>query len=250
MTTLPIVLVHGFMGGSKQWDLQREYFAENRPFISPDLPGYGLNSHLEAPETIEGFANYVLEELNRQGVDRFDLLGHSMGGMIVQEMMALEPDCIEQLVLYGTAATGNLPNRFESFETSRKRVLEDGVNPSARRICATWFLENEHADQYENCAAIAENSSLQALLAGLSAMETWSRTNDLSSIPCPTLIIWGEKDRTYSWDQINELWKTIPNSSLSVMPGCSHAAHLEKPLLFNMILDDFLSGAHRPGSTC
>ena len=240
MTSLPLVLVHGFMGGSRQWDLQREHFGNDRRLITPDLPGFGSNANLEAPDSIGGFAQFLMDELDRQDIHRFALLGHSMGGMIVQEMMALEPYRVAQLILYGTAATGNLPNRFETFATSRQRILDDGVRLSAQRISATWFLEFEHADQYEICASIAENSSLQAMLAGLNAMENWSRANKLETIKCPTLIIWGERDRTYGWEQIEYLWKSIPGCSLAIMPNCSHAAHLEKPELFNLILGDFL----------
>lgn len=78
------------------------------------------------------------------------------------------------------------------------------------------------------------------MLAGLNAMENWSRANKLETIKCPTLIIWGERDRTYGWEQIEYLWKSIPGCSLAIMPNCSHAAHLEKPELFNLILGDFL----------
>lgn len=82
---------------------------------------------------------------------------------------------------------------------------------------------------------------MQALMAGLNAMEAWDRTENLKNITCPTLIIWGEADRTYRWPQIEELWKTIPGVNLSILPGCSHAAHLEKPDLFNAVLADFTS---------
>lgn len=241
---LPLVMVHGFMGGSAQWDLQRADFARwSLEMITPDLPGFASRSGEQAPQTIAGFAQSVFSELNAQGVDRFALLGHSMGGMIVQEMMAMEPERIERLVLYGTAATGNLPDRFESFATSKQRVQEDGVTASARRISATWFLENEAASEFENCARIAERSSMQALLAGLDAMQSWSRIENLDNITCPTLVIWGEADRTYHWAQIEQLWNLIPNASLAVLPGCSHAAHMEKPKLMNAVLTDFLASS-------
>jgi len=232
----PLVLVHGFMGGSDQWQLQREELGSHCDLIAIDLPGFGKNSHLASPNTINGFAEFVLNSLTRQNVEIFKLLGHSMGGMIVQEMGALAPNRIEQLVLYGTAATGNLPGRFETFEESRRHVTEDGVKATARRISATWFLERENAAEYENCAAIAERSSL---LAALDAMESWSRIDELKLISCPTMIVWGEQDRTYRWAQIDELWTKIPNASLAVIPGCSHAAHLEKPKIFNTIVEEF-----------
>ncbi|MEO0909125.1 MAG: alpha/beta hydrolase [Pseudomonadota bacterium] len=240
MTELPLVLVHGFMGGSDQWELQKE-LGRDRPLVTLDLPGFADNAALEAPNTINGFAEHVLDELSERNIEHFQLLGHSMGGMIVQEMVALASDRIERLILYGTASTGNLPGRFETFQTSRERVQADGVGISARRISATWFLETEAAEEFENCAAIAERSSMQALQAGLEAMEVWSRTDNLPHIVCPSLIVWGEADRTYRWPQIEELWNNIPDVSLAVMPNCSHAAHLERPDLFNMIVSDFLS---------
>ncbi|MBO6919563.1 MAG: alpha/beta hydrolase [Rhizobiaceae bacterium] len=228
------------MGGAAQWELQRGALEQHFNVITPDLPGFASKADLKAPDTIQGFAEHILDELTALGVDRFLLLGHSMGGMIVQEMAAIAPDRIEKLVLYGTAATGNLPDRFESFATSKQRVETDGVEASARRISATWFLDYEAASEFENCARIAEQSSLQALHAGLDAMQAWSRIKNLDNISCPTLIIWGEEDRTYHWPQIEQLRNTIPNASLAVLPGCSHAAHKEKPEIFNAALLDFL----------
>ncbi len=240
MTFLPLVLVHGFMGGSEQWNLQQKQLGKSRELVTIDLPGFASNAHLEAPATIDGFARFMLDELTARKMDRFQLLGHSMGGMIVQEMVAIAPERIERLVLYGTASTGNLPGRFETFEMSRQRAKEDGVVATARRISATWFLTYEAAAEYENCAGIAAQSSPQALLAGLEAMENWSRTGNLNTISCKTLIVWGEADRTYRWPQINEFWTEIPNANLAVLPDCSHAAHMEKPDLFNGVLLDFL----------
>ncbi len=240
MTSLPLVLVHGFMGGSEQWNLQKK-LNQSQELVTLDLPGFASNAHRKAPSTIEGFARFMLEELTAKKIDRFQLLGHSMGGMIVQEMLAIAPERIEKLILYGTASTGNLTGRFETFEMSRQRAKKDGVVATARRISATWFLDYEAAEEFENCAEIAVQSSPQALQAGLEAMENWSRTENLPNISCPTLIIWGEADRTYRWPQINELWTKIPDASLAVLPGCAHAAHMEKPALFNLVLGDFLS---------
>ena len=84
MNKLPLVLVHGFMGGSEQWSAQVEHFADCRPVITPDLPGFASKSDNTAPDKIEGFARSVLDELSSMQIDEFALLGHSMGGMIVQ----------------------------------------------------------------------------------------------------------------------------------------------------------------------
>ena len=235
----PLVFVHGFMGGSRQWAEQKKALASVMDVITVDLPGFGQNAHLQAPNTITGYANWVLDALSAQGIEQFHLLGHSMGGMVAQEIVAIAPDRVERLVLYGTGATGILPGRFEPIQTSKSRAQTDGARSTARRIAATWFLEREAAAEFEGCAAIAERSSLQAIVAGLDAMEGWSGVPNLSAIRAQTLVVWGDHDRTYPWAQIEQLWRSIANTSLAVIPNCAHAAHLEKPAIFNRILQDF-----------
>jgi 2-hydroxy-6-oxonona-2,4-dienedioate hydrolase len=236
----PAVFVHGFLGGSQQWTLQADALATDLDVIALDMPGFGENAHLGPLDSIPAFAHWMLDELTTRGVHRFHLIGHSMGGMIAQEMIANAPDRVDRLVLYGTGATGVLPGRFETIGTSKQRAVADGPKPTARRIAATWFLRREQAAAYEGCAAIAEKSNLPAILAGLDAMEVWSGAEHLTNVDVKTLVIWGDHDRTYSWGQTEQLWKSISGASLAVLPDCAHAIHLEKPDLFNKILQDFL----------
>lgn len=236
---IPLVLVHGFMGGSDQWADQQE-LAQARDLICVDLPGFGRNAHLPPIDRIDGFAEWVLAELRRQGVERFDLLGHSMGGMIVQDMVRQAPSRINRLILYGTGPIGVLPGRFETIETSIRRAEEDGAKPTARRISATWFLHRDKAAGYPACAAIAEKSALNAIQAGLHAMQGWSGEAHLPDITAQTLVIWGAHDRTYPWSQAEALWRRIPNSDLAVVPRCAHAVHAERPRIFNLLVAEFL----------
>ncbi len=234
------MFVHGYLGGSAQWAGQVEFFSEHFRVVTPDLPGFGLNSAMLAPETIRDFAIHVLHELDKKGIGRFHLVGHSMGGMIVQEMVALSPERVEKLVLYGTGPIGSMPGRFETLDDSKRKVSEEGVAVTGPRIAATWFLHGETAEGYEVCADLAAKVSAQAAIAGLSAMESWSGVASLSRIPCSTLVLWGDQDRAYQWSQPEQLWKGINNARLAVIPGCSHAVHLEKPDIFNATLLDFL----------
>ena len=239
MTTL--VLVHGFMGGSAQWDAQVDAFKDSYDVIAPDLPGFGANQHLPVLHSITAFADWVIAELGRKGIERYHLLGHSMGGMIVQEMARLDQGNIDRLVLYGTGAVGVLPGRFETIEQSKARAVIDGARATARRIAATWFLNREDAPAFSACADIAQKASPEAIQAGLDAMKAWRGDDFLPSIAPETLVLWGDKDRTYHWDQTLQLWESIPKASLAVVPDCAHAVHLEAPQIFNLLVRGFLS---------
>ena len=235
-----LVFVHGYLGGGSQWADQKAAFGNHFQVITPDLPGYGANNQSTTPESIRGLAMNVFQQLDKLGVHRFHLVGHSMGGMIVQEMVALMPERIEKLVLYGTGPLGIMPGRFETIDESRRAVSEQGVDSTGRRIAATWFMQGESGQGYDVCADLAIKATEQAALAGLSAMESWSGVDALADIKSPTLVLWGDGDRAYLWPQPKQLWKKIKGSRLAVIPGCSHAVHLEKPGLFNAMLEDFL----------
>ena len=64
----------------------------------------------------------MLDQLDALGVDRFNMLGHSMGGMIVQEVARLAGTRIDKLILYSTGAQGVLPGRFETIAQSKARA--------------------------------------------------------------------------------------------------------------------------------
>ncbi len=238
--THPLVLVHGFMGGRAQWDLQVVALGGQRKVVPVALPGFG-DRNTDAPQTtIAGMAGSVVADLDQLGIQHFDLLGHSMGGMVVQEVIKLVPDRVEKLILYGTGAVGALPGRFETIAESKARARKEGLKSTARRIAATWFLEREQAAEFEGCARIAEQTSQNAFDAGLDAMQDWSGKTNLKAITTPTLVLWGDGDRTYPWSQTELLWRSVQQAKLAVVPGCAHAVHLEKPELFNLLITDFL----------
>lgn len=240
----PLVLIHGYLGGSDMWRGQIDHFNSDFDVIAPDLPGFGKSAGLTSHDTIGALSQHVLAFLSDLDIEKFILLGHSMGGMIVQQMAVDAPERVDRLICYGTGPVGIMPGRFETIEDSRKRLNTDGVGATARRIAATWFLRGEQAEDFAVCEALGKKVSLQTALASLSAWEHWDGRPTLSHIDCETLIIWGDKDRSYDWKQPEALWNGISRSALAVVPGCAHNVHQEKPHLFNAIVEDFVARPH------
>ena len=204
-----LVLVHGYLGGSSQWAKQLPVLSQHFEVIALDLAGYGLANHLMAPTDLAEHARNVIATLDHIEIERFHLLGHSMGGMVAQEITRQAPHRVNKLVLYATGPLGCIPGRFETMARSREQLKEDGLQRTARRICATWLLDYEASPAFEALAALATQASEQAASAGLSAMESWDGREQLSRIEQATLVIWGERDRTYGWAQIEMLWRSI-----------------------------------------
>jgi len=237
----PLVLVHGYLGGAAQWQGEIDRFADRFDVIAPDLPGFAGSAALPPAHRIADFAAAVVALLDELGVGRITLLGHSMGGMIVQDLAATHPDRVARLILYGTGPLGAMPDRFERLETSRAGICRDGVARTIRRIGATWFREGEAAPGFDTVARLGAQASEPAALAGLDAMDHWDGRGALGRLTMPTLVLWGDRDRSYRWPQVETLWQGLPDAALAVIPGTAHAVHLEKPALFHDMLEDFLA---------
>ena len=238
-----LVLVHGYLGGAAQWLAEIDRFSGSFDVIAPNLPGFGEAADRPGCGSIAEMAEAVLALLDALGVGEFLLMGHSMGGMIVQQMAATRPDQVTRLVLYGTGPLGRMPDRFEPIETSRARLEADGVAATIARIGATWFRDGDAAAGFPLLTHVGAKASRQAALAALGAMADWDGRPALGRLTMPTLVLWGDGDRSYRWPQVESLWTGLPDAQLAVVPGTAHAVHLEKPALFHALLADFLGAA-------
>ena len=72
-------------------------------------------------------------------------------------------------------------------------------------------------------------------------MKNWNGFDNLKNIKSQTLIIWGDKDVSYNFEQVDTLNKNISNSKLEVFKDCCHNVHLEEPQKFNETVKNFLS---------
>jgi len=235
----PLVLVHGYLGGQNMWKFQEE-LKHDYELIMPSLAGYGESANLTAPSTIRENAEQVFELLNNLNIDTFYLLGHSMGGMIVQEMAALRPSRVEKLICFGTGSIGVLPNRFETIEESRQKIKTIGIKETRENIAKTWFVDYLKGEGYQLCLEEGAKATTQAALASLDAWDSWDGRRQLSEISSPTLILWSNKDRSYDLNQQNILNRGIKNSRLEIIKDCAHNSHMEKPNLVNNAIKQFL----------
>ena len=237
----PLVLVHGFLGSSEMWRPQIDFFKEDFRVIAPALPGFGKSQTLKSCDSIYCMAKSILDILKLKKIDSFNLLGHSMGGMIVQEMAKIAAENISKLICYGTGPRGNIPGRFETIDQSRKKLKIYGLKNTAYRIAKTWFIEGDKAKYFYLCKEAGKQTSMQAADNGLIAMKNWNGVKNLKNIKNETLIIWGDQDKAYNYNQVETLKNSIFNSTLTIIKECSHNVHLEKTEEFNNCIKKFLN---------
>ena len=237
----PLVLVHGFLGSSETWEPQINFFKNHFRVIVPDLPGFGKSKEVKSHNSIQSIANLLLNFLEEKKIDKFYLLGHSMGGMIVQEIAKKSGNKISKLICYSTGPRGEMPGRFETVDQSRDNLKKNGLEIMARNIAKTWFVKGENAKYFDICINAGKQASIETVDNALIAFKNWNGVDTLKNIKNKTLIVWGNKDKSYNLEQIKTLEKNIPNSSLIVFNNCAHNIHLEEPEKFNNTIKHFLT---------
>ena len=113
---IPLVLVHGYLGSSEMWNLQKDFLSKYFRVIVPALPGFGESYNIKSVDSINAMAKTILQILDEKNIKDFHLIGHSMGGMIVQEMVKISDKRINKLICFATGSIGNIPGRFESLD--------------------------------------------------------------------------------------------------------------------------------------
>jgi len=236
----PLVLVHGFLGSSIMWQPQIEHLKRYYRIITPDLPGFGKSKKIKPLNNINSMAKIILNCLKEKQIEKFYLLGHSMGGMIVQEMAKLAGEKIIKLICYSTGPVGNIPGRFETIDESREKLKKNGLEITTQRIAKTWFIEEDKAKYFYLCNEARKDTTIEAADSALMAMKTWNSLENLKNIKNVTMIIWGDQDKAYNFDQVDTLNRNIINSDINIFKGCSHNVHLEMPNEFNKCITNFL----------
>ena len=237
----PLVLVHGYLGSSEMWKLQKDYLYKKFRIIAPALPGFGESFNAKSLNSISLMAKFIIQQIDLKNIDKFNLMGHSMGGMIVQEIANLSGDRINKLICFATGPIGDIPGRFEPINTSIKKLGEEGIKEQVKRIPPKWFVEGDQAKNYYFCENAVKNISEETARNALIAMRDWNGLENLKKIKNKTLIIWGDKDKSYNFEQVSTLNNNIPYSDLKIFKNCCHNVHLEQPEKFNQVVEYFLN---------
>ena len=237
----PFVFVHGYLGSSEMWNFQKEFFSKHYRVIIPALPGFGESHNVKSLDSINKMARQIIDLLDQKNIDKFNLIGHSMGGMIVQEITKLIGDRVNKLICFATGSIGEIPGRFETIDETREKLKKDGTEVSFSRVPKKWFVKGDKDKNYFLCKNAVKDVSLEAADNALLAMKNWRGKEDLKNIKNETLIIWGDKDTSYNFDQVDTLKKNIKNSRLEIFKDCAHNVHLEQPDQFNNLVQKFIS---------
>jgi pimeloyl-ACP methyl ester carboxylesterase len=234
-----LVFVHGVGSTAAIWDSQLEAFGDDFVSIAVELRGNGALRPDPAPSLItrSGFAADVLTVLDELGVDRFTLVGCSLGGVVAFELWGRADRRFDALVTLGSFA--RYPDGERVAEAIGAAVLDAGSMTvfAERRAAQLGLPPQRMAETIDQMAC----KSVPSYLASTTATWTGDYTPILSSITVPSLIAYGEFDPVAPRERSEEIAAGIGDASLAAVPNAGHVANADNPSAFNAMLRDFLT---------
>lgn len=283
-----VLMLHGIGGGHLAFAPQVETLASvGYRAVSWDMPGYGHSAPIE-PYTFKGLAEACIRLIDalvgepddtapgrpepdqppdpaktgalprsgatthaaaKRGGGAVVLVGHSLGGMVAQEVVTRRPDRVSKLVLCGTSAAFGKRSDGQSaqawaqqFIAQRTAPLDAGQTMAemAARLVPQMVGPGSMPEGLrlaEQCMARVPAATYRRVL---DCLVTFDRQASLGQIGVPTLLVGGEFDRVASPAVMKQMAQQIPQGRYVEMPGVGHLMNLEAPDAFDRLLLDFL----------
>jgi 3-oxoadipate enol-lactonase len=237
------VFLHGIGGAARAWRGQVKTFDDRFHAIAWDMPGYGGSVPLDRMN-IATLADALQDFLREVGAIKPVLVGHSIGGMIVQQWLTKNPHTARAVALVQTSPAFGKPDGDwqKEFIGARLGPLDRGATMTSLAPTLVKELVGDDPDAAgmdlaRNCmASVPEATYRSAMLALLG----FDQRKALKDIKVPTLVLSGTKDKNAPAPMMAKMATYIPSATYVEIEGAGHLVNLERPHMFNAALDAFL----------
>ncbi len=245
----PVVLLHGFASSLYTWSEVLPELAREHDVVAFDFPAHG-GSEVRASLSAEDLVRVTLALADGLGVERFDLVGHSLGGAVACVAAAQRPAQVRRLALIDAAGFNLAPDDRPAILRALS-VLPAGAMdrlPLRRPVIALGLrqvfnddtrLTSERVDEYvAPLLRPGTSAALRSLLGGRDALGVPALVGTLRQ---PTLVIWGRHDRWIDVSQADRFASAIPGARTVVLEDCGHMPQEERPARVARTLMEFFA---------
>jgi pimeloyl-ACP methyl ester carboxylesterase len=246
-----LFLLHGFGGAKEDFADHIDALAARHRVVVFDHRGHGASDKPDDREfySLDRLARDVREVARALGVDRFRLLGHSMGGMVARRLVLSDPSPVDALVLMDTTpgpVPGIDPDLVEigaqvalSEGMEQLKQLQDESDPLSTPAHERLLEERPGYAEYQERKWAALSPVMWATLAREIARQP-EELALMSMLRMPVLVIVGEEDTPFL-ERAAPMAETIPEAELVVIPDAGHSPQFEAPAAWFAAVDAFLS---------
>ncbi|HAB67141.1 MAG TPA: alpha/beta hydrolase [Firmicutes bacterium] len=221
----PIVYLHGWGQNIEMMEPIAKPFKESHRLIIIDLPGFGLSEEPTTIWSLEDYADMVHELLKELNITKPNIIGHSFGGKI--SIVYASKYQVSRLILLASPFKVKITKptmKMKILKTAKKIPGLSGVAEKMKKVMGST--------DYKNATPRMRDILVKHVNTDI--------TENAKKIQCPTFIIWGDKDEAVSVNDAYELEKVIKDCGLTIYPGCTHYAYLERLNQTIAIINSFI----------
>jgi len=227
----PVLFLHGYTSTIALWQYQVPAFSPDYRLIRMDLRGHGESEGTAMyGYSFAALAGDALAVLDREGIERAVIAGHSMGGIVAQELLARHPDRVSAAVLSST--TCKAPAR-EYFEPLVEWAVRLGDIPAGVRAADPLM---------RSCRPVSEAT---ARGCGEMLMNMENIADSLKGSATPCLVIRGNEESVGILSGSSMLLDVLPNAREAVIEGAGHVPQITHAAAYNDVVAGFLRQVHR-----
>ena len=243
----PVVLISGLASHHRSWGLQFIDLKKWFKLIAIDNRGVGKSDGRTEELTIEDMASDIDALLTMVGVEKVNLIGSSMGGMIALEYASINSKRISSLIL-SSLPIQKPSGPLETFVSDLNLALQNGCPESFFKTLASYlftsdFLRDEQFGIMADFFAKSPGDYCpETIFWQLHAIRKWLGSKKLEQrCECPCLIVSGSEDKLVPPETtVEAAFRIFPHATRKIIQGAGHAVHIEKSKEFNKIVCDFL----------
>ncbi len=236
-----VLFLHGWLSDLTIYDEIIPFFDSDKyTLMFVDYRGYGLSKHLTGDYTIEEIAKDVIDLTGELGWNRFHIIGHSMGGMVLQKIACINKELLISAVAVTPVPASGLPLDADTSAFFKKSADDDDVLAELFDVLSGKQYSRAFITQLTKRARSA--LSRQAMLGYL---EAWTRTDfsgDVTTLDTDILVIAGENDGAVGPDVLSDTYlKQLKNVEMMTISGAGHYPMQETPVRVFTLIENHLS---------
>lgn len=235
-----IIFIHGLGENASSWRHQIAEFSKHYRVVAMDLRGHGQSDYNEEIITMKLFARDVLVLLDQLNIDKGHFVGHSMGGLISQEIAVHHLDKMLSMTLSDSAGyypspmgTTGLEIRLHNIDTMAMSEMAEVIANGACRPSAPEAIKDEVRILF------SANRKVPYRQATISTLQADYREHHAKMI-LPVLLMVGEFDQTTPLEYALFLHTVLAGACLEIVGDAAHMTKLENPQEYNRLLAEFL----------
>lgn len=234
----PLVVIHGGGGDARTWWKNIAELAVKYAVYAPDLPGFGGSQPLSGNYYIPELADFVDKFANKLGLEKFNLVGHSLGGGVALDYTLKSPNKVKKLVLVSSLCLGSEIAFWVRLFSIPAIVRSVGAVIIGILKGVKWIIKQ--FDPMEFVMPFTPASMMVGENITTFKQQSLVLESRLAEVNVPTLLIWGSRDPIVPVRQAYAAAKVIPHCQVKVFEKRGHNVHRDELKQFSSILAGFL----------